>query len=122
MAGALVVMLFVVMALMFIGGASGSTAGGIKVSTFGLLGAVIEQVTGEPLADVLLDQALDDAAGAGDPLPPEVVRAMMLLLAASLARGHSGVRTRLRDRLLALALDIELGNPNFGLTRGRTVR
>jgi trk system potassium uptake protein len=33
--------LFVVMALMFIGGASGSTAGGIKVNTFGLLGAVI---------------------------------------------------------------------------------
>jgi trk system potassium uptake protein len=33
--------LFIVMALMFIGGASGSTAGGIKVNTFGLLGAVI---------------------------------------------------------------------------------
>ncbi|MBX3029729.1 MAG: Trk family potassium uptake protein [Chloroflexi bacterium] len=33
--------LFVVMALMFIGGASGSTAGGIKVNTFGLLLLVI---------------------------------------------------------------------------------
>ena len=32
------------------------------------------------------------AAGAGEPLPEEVVRGMMLLLAASLARGHSGVR------------------------------
>jgi Aromatic amino acid lyase len=32
------------------------------------------------------------AAGVGDPLAEEVTRAMMLLLAASLARGHSGVR------------------------------
>lgn len=32
------------------------------------------------------------AVGVGPPLPVEVVRAMMLLLAASLARGHSGVR------------------------------
>ncbi|MBA2283899.1 MAG: histidine ammonia-lyase [Ktedonobacteraceae bacterium] len=32
------------------------------------------------------------AAGVGEPLSEEVTRAMMLLLAASLARGHSGVR------------------------------
>jgi trk system potassium uptake protein TrkH len=45
--------LFVVMALMFIGGASGSTAGGIKVNTFGLLGAVIwSTVRGRPSAEV----------------------------------------------------------------------
>ncbi|HET6380319.1 MAG TPA: potassium transporter TrkG [candidate division Zixibacteria bacterium] len=45
--------LFVVMALMFIGGASGSTAGGIKVNTFGLLGAVIwSSVRGRPSAEV----------------------------------------------------------------------
>jgi trk system potassium uptake protein TrkH len=45
--------LFVVMALMFIGGASGSTAGGIKVTTFGLLGAVIwSSVRGRPSAEV----------------------------------------------------------------------
>ncbi len=42
------------------------------------------------------------AVGAGDPLPDEVVRAMMLLLAASLARGHSGVRAELVELLLAL--------------------
>jgi histidine ammonia-lyase len=41
------------------------------------------------------------AVGAGEPLPDEVVRAMMLLLAASLARGHSGVRTELVELLLA---------------------
>jgi trk system potassium uptake protein TrkH len=45
--------LFVVMALMFIGGASGSTAGGIKVSTFGLLGAVIwSSMRGRPSAEI----------------------------------------------------------------------
>jgi trk system potassium uptake protein TrkH len=43
--------LFVVMALMFIGGASGSTAGGIKVNTFAvLLIAITSTVRGEPSA------------------------------------------------------------------------
>jgi trk system potassium uptake protein TrkH len=43
--------LFVVMALMFIGGASGSTAGGIKVNTFSvLLIAIVSTVRGEPSA------------------------------------------------------------------------
>jgi histidine ammonia-lyase len=40
------------------------------------------------------------AAGVGDALPPDVVRAMMLLLAASLSRGHSGVRPELVERVL----------------------
>jgi trk system potassium uptake protein len=43
--------LFIVMALMFIGGASGSTAGGIKVNTFGvLLVAILSSVRGNPSA------------------------------------------------------------------------
>jgi trk system potassium uptake protein TrkH len=43
--------LFIVMALMFIGGASGSTAGGIKVNTFSvLLIAIVSTVRGEPSA------------------------------------------------------------------------
>jgi len=43
--------LFVVMALMFIGGASGSTAGGIKVNTFAvLLIAIVSTVRGQPSA------------------------------------------------------------------------
>jgi histidine ammonia-lyase len=42
------------------------------------------------------------AAGAGEPLPNEVVRGMTLLLAASLARGHSGVRAELVELLLAM--------------------
>jgi len=43
--------LFVVMALMFIGGASGSTAGGIKVNTFAVLViAIISTIKGDPSA------------------------------------------------------------------------
>jgi trk system potassium uptake protein TrkH len=44
--------LFVVMALMFIGGASGSTAGGIKVNTFSiLLVAILSTARGVPSAE-----------------------------------------------------------------------
>jgi trk system potassium uptake protein TrkH len=44
--------LFVVMALMFIGGASGSTAGGIKVNTFSiLLVAIVSTAKGRPSAE-----------------------------------------------------------------------
>ncbi len=51
-AGLSVASLFVVMALMFIGGASGSTAGGIKVNTFSiLLVAIISSARGVPSAE-----------------------------------------------------------------------
>ncbi len=50
-AGLTVASLFVVMALMFIGGASGSTAGGIKVNTFSiLLVAIVSSARGVPSA------------------------------------------------------------------------
>jgi len=58
-----------------------------------------------PPADVAaLQQNLvrSHAAGIGRPLPTDVVRAMMLLLAASLARGRSGVRPLLAQRLTDL--------------------
>jgi trk system potassium uptake protein TrkH len=43
--------LFVIMALMFIGGASGSTAGGIKVNTLSvLITAIVSTVRGQPSA------------------------------------------------------------------------
>ena len=42
------------------------------------------------------------AAGLGDPVEPEVVRAMMLLRARTLAMAHSGARPLLADRLLEL--------------------
>jgi trk system potassium uptake protein TrkH len=41
------------MALMFIGGASGSTAGGIKINTFSVLGiAILSSVRGRPSAEI----------------------------------------------------------------------
>jgi histidine ammonia-lyase len=42
------------------------------------------------------------AVGSGPPLPEEVVRGMLLLLASSLRRGHSGVRAELVELVLAL--------------------
>jgi len=42
---------------------------------------------------------LSHAAGVGSPLPTEVVRAMLLLRANTLALGHSGCRPELIDRL-----------------------
>ncbi len=42
------------------------------------------------------------AVGCGPPLEPEVVRAMLFLLATSLRRGHSGVRPELVELVLGL--------------------
>src|SRR5712691_4462410 len=42
------------------------------------------------------------SAGVGDPLSEEVARAMMLLLAASLGRGNSGVRVEVVETLLVM--------------------
>ncbi len=50
-ASLLQVTMFVLMAMMFIGGASGSTAGGIKVNTFSLLlAAIVSTARGDPAA------------------------------------------------------------------------
>jgi histidine ammonia-lyase len=45
---------------------------------------------------------LSHAAGVGEPLPTEVVRAMLLLRANTLALGHSGCRPELIERLCAM--------------------
>ena len=42
------------------------------------------------------------AVGSGPPLPEEIVRGMLFLLASSLRRGHSGVRPELVELVLAL--------------------
>ncbi len=42
---------------------------------------------------------LSHAAGAGEPLPPEIVRAMMALRINALAKGHSGIRLETVERL-----------------------
>lgn len=52
------------------------------------------------LQDLQRNLIRSHSAGVGDPLPVEVVRALMLLLAGSLARGLSGVRPAV-PRLLA---------------------
>ncbi len=42
------------------------------------------------------------SAGIGEPLPEETVRAMLLLLAASLSRGLSGIRTAVVEQIIAM--------------------
>jgi len=42
------------------------------------------------------------AAGVGEPLPREVSRALMVVLAASLARGKSGIRVQTLERIIDL--------------------
>lgn len=49
-----------------------------------------------------LNLVLSHAAGVGDPLPKEVVRALMVCRANVLAGGHSGVREEVVDLLVAL--------------------
>jgi histidine ammonia-lyase len=44
------------------------------------------------LADLQMNLLRSHAAGTGEPLEEEIVRGIMILLAASLSRGHSGVR------------------------------
>src|SRR5579859_3914094 len=54
------------------------------------------------LADLQRNLLRSHASGVGEPLPHDVTRAMMLLLANSLARGHSGVRLEVIQTLLGL--------------------
>jgi histidine ammonia-lyase len=58
------------------------------------------RIAPEQVADLQRNLVRSHAAGVGDPLPADVTRAMMLLLANSLARGHSGVRPVVIDLLL----------------------
>jgi histidine ammonia-lyase len=59
-----------------------------------------QRISDTDLATLQRNLIRSHSAGAGDPLPEEIVRAMMLVLAASLARGHSGVRPLLVETLL----------------------
>ena len=67
---------------------------------FGHLSSV--RIQQEQLVDLQHNLLRSHAAGVGEPLSEEVTRAMMLLLAASLARGHSGVRVEVVQTLIAL--------------------
>jgi histidine ammonia-lyase len=56
----------------------------------------------EDLDQLQLNLLRSHAVGVGEPLPPRVVRLVLLLKAASLGRGFSGVREEVVDALLAL--------------------
>lgn len=64
-------------------------------------GALADTPVGERDVTVLQGAIVrSHAAGTGDPLPDEVVRALLLLRARTLAAGYSGVRAILPERLL----------------------
>jgi histidine ammonia-lyase len=65
---------------------------------FGHLSRV--RIAHDQLQDLQHNLLRSHAAGVGEPLSEEVTRAMMLLLAASLARGNSGARTEVVQLLL----------------------
>jgi histidine ammonia-lyase len=67
---------------------------------FGHLSKV--RIPHEQLEDLQHNLIRSHAAGVGEPLSEEIVRAMLLLLAASLARGNSGVRVEVVQTLVAL--------------------
>lgn len=60
------------------------------------------QIDREDLEELQRNLIRSHAAGVGDPLANDVVRAMMLVLASSLARGYSGVRLEVVEQILRL--------------------
>jgi histidine ammonia-lyase len=67
---------------------------------FGQLAAV--RIAAGDAAQLQVNLVRSHAVGSGPPLPEEVVRGMLLLLASSLRQGHSGVRLDVVELVLAL--------------------
>lgn len=61
-----------------------------------------QRISDPDLRDLQRNLIRSHAAGVGTPLPGDVVRGMMLLLAASLTRGLSAVRPEVVDRIVAM--------------------
>jgi histidine ammonia-lyase len=61
-----------------------------------------QRIAAEDLRTLQRNLVRSHAAGVGAPMEAEVVRGMMLLLAASLSRGHSGARPVLAETLAAM--------------------
>lgn len=78
---------------------SGATVYGVNTG-FGHFARV--RVAGDKLEQLQLNLVRSHAVGVGEPLPLDVVRALMLLRANVLARGHSGARPRVGEQLLKL--------------------
>jgi histidine ammonia-lyase len=57
------------------------------------------RIAGEQIREMQVNLIRSHAVGVGEPLSPGEVRAMMLLRANSLSKGHSGVRTETIDTL-----------------------
>jgi histidine ammonia-lyase len=79
--------------------AEGAVVYGVTTGFGALASTLIEPSDAGRLQENLL---MSHAAGVGPPFPREVVRAMLLLRANTLALGHSGCRPLLVDRLLDL--------------------
>ncbi len=79
--------------------ATGQTMYGINTG-FGKLANV--RIASDQLDQLQVNLIRSHAAGVGDPLPPAVVRAVMLLRANVLLRPTSGVRPELVDALVAM--------------------
>jgi histidine ammonia-lyase len=60
-----------------------------------------KRISREDLATLQLNLIRSHSVGVGEPMSPSVVRLILALKAASLARGHSGVRPIVVDALLA---------------------
>jgi histidine ammonia-lyase len=79
--------------------ASGATVYGVNTG-FGLLAQT--RIADDRLEELQRNLILSHSCGLGDALPPQVVRLALALKAIGLARGHSGVRPVVVERLLAL--------------------
>jgi len=77
--------------------ADGAVVYGVTTGFGALASRTIEAADVERLQENLL---VSHAVGVGEPLPRDVVRAMLLLRANTLALGHSGARPLIVDRLL----------------------
>jgi histidine ammonia-lyase len=76
---------------------AGEVVYGVTTGFGALASRVVPPADAARLQENLL---MSHAAGVGEPLPREVVRAMLLLRANTLALGHSGCRPLIVDRLL----------------------
>jgi histidine ammonia-lyase len=80
-------------------GAEERTVYGVTTG-FGHLSSV--KISGDKLADLQRNLIRSHASGVGEPFSADTVRAVMLLLANSLARGHSGVRVEVIELLTSM--------------------
>ncbi|HET9740446.1 MAG TPA: histidine ammonia-lyase [Solirubrobacteraceae bacterium] len=79
--------------------AAGTAVYGVTTG-FGQLENV--RIASEDAAKLQVNLLRSHAVGSGPPLPDEVVRGMLFLLASSLRRGHSGVRVEVVELVLAV--------------------